>query len=942
MPATKRSAPLSAVAARKARALAASKPTHVADQAHHNVENQDIILLDHDTTDDDNDDNNDPHDEEDDDEEDEEHNDGAASSSASINNDQDAVQAIASLDSDASASSTPRTNSSPRKMRRWGSSATPRSGPSVQIDAASDGERSSAIPTNALATPEPQETLPPTGPTIPYSNFHPDTSKTTPNIVVDASEANDKCADVITVGLRPGQTLTLIGTGRLEVLKGSVQMGGVVLRESSGSSPAIASARIFAPIFHPLPVIKALASKSATSTRSRRTKLDKSLANLPASFAADTFCSIVRLLPLESDITSIANVCTISGVSSPFSPPSNLPLLRFPQLSTLTLLFEPDAASLTAQQQFFLANNIAIPVGLSAIYVPHAWQHAINALSASLINAARDPQEEPVIALVRGAKKVGKSTLSRMALECAMSLGPQIGGQAAFLELDLGQSDFGPPGMVALHVFDVQPGTEISVGPAWCQPRVPARAHFIGDVSPKEDPKSYMDAISDLVQYFCNNVQRSARPAFTSSNRGDDDDDDDKGVPASRVPLIVNTQGWTKGLGADLATRIEALLCPTHIFDVVPRGQFESVPRPIRGPAWLDAEGAILASGPEIVTLESVNQVGFVHGTFSTKATDAQAYSSEDAKHGPGDGGPVPPSYVSEAPTKVTAADVRTLSIMSYLHAQELHDGVEGGAVSDTLWDFGKPLVEVRPLVVDVKHGLAAGIRVLPFGSSIPDSLKLAALNASIVAIVAQQDRGVSKSDNANGTVAQQTGLLAATSWQTAFSRGRANLDVGPDTRCLGLGLVRSIDVEQGHLHLVTPLATSLLARQTRLGVVKGAIELPIWASLDFASARDARQSKLLLPLASSSDEPEPLLAGVPRSRVPYIELPAAPTSHLHHRHHHQHNQQHRGDSNYGSADTQAKQQQQQQQQQQHSTLASLGSQKRKVRRNVMRKSQFA
>jgi polynucleotide 5'-hydroxyl-kinase GRC3/NOL9 len=81
------------------------------------------------------------------------------------------------------------------------------------------------------------------------------------------------------------------------------------------------------------------------------------------------------------------------------------------------------------------------------------------------------------------------------------------------------------------------------------------------------------------------------------------------------IPLVVNSMGWTKGLGADLTRRIEEMIQPTHIFT------FDTSPH--------DGDGdGVEPHGPRVHTLE-----------------------------------PVTP------PPRFTAADHRALSLLSYFHA---------------------------------------------------------------------------------------------------------------------------------------------------------------------------------------------------------------------------------------------------------------------------------
>jgi polynucleotide 5'-hydroxyl-kinase GRC3/NOL9 len=74
-------------------------------------------------------------------------------------------------------------------------------------------------------------------------------------------------------------------------------------------------------------------------------------------------------------------------------------------------------------------------------------------------------------------------------------------------------------------------------------------------------------------------------------------------------------------------------------------------------------------------------------------------------------------------------------------------------------------------------------------------------------------------------------------------------------THCFGLGLIRSIDVINRKFLILTPLPFDTLKEVS--GVVKGDLELPIWAMLDNRSGAGGG------------------IAGVPWRKVPYVSFDA-------------------------------------------------------------------
>lgn len=394
--------------------------------------------------------------------------------------------------------------------------------------------------------------------------------------------------------------------------------------------------------------------------------------------------------------------------------------------------------------------------------------------------------------LVRGAKNTGKSSLVRHVLNRLLRERALV----AVLDTDLGQPEFGPPGFVSLHVFDAATDGAI-FGPSWCVPRVPVCSHFIGDVSPRDDPERLVAAVRQLMCFYDREL-RTYRHSAVVERFGD------AGTarrtmrgPERRMPLVVNTHGWVKGLGSDILQRIEEIVDPTRTFSI---GGTETSGATVL-PAWPETQSA---------------------------------------------------QFDSRRRT-LNAAEIRSLGTVAYLHAVELPR--VGVPQRMAMWNFVYPLVERIPLQVDVMSGLPLGIDVLSFGAHVDQSQWLCALNGALVAL----------------TCGPQQSANDSCLWRAAFARGLAASCSPEQVNALGLALVRSIDRDSGCVHLLTPLPPPLLASRGStgaLGLCKGAIQLPVWASLDREAYLDVVQARL------PGIPPAPTLAGVPRQQVPYIEWP--------------------------------------------------------------------
>jgi polynucleotide 5'-hydroxyl-kinase GRC3/NOL9 len=98
-------------------------------------------------------------------------------------------------------------------------------------------------------------------------------------------------------------------------------------------------------------------------------------------------------------------------------------------------------------------------------------------------------------------------------------------------------------------------------GPPFTHPTLPHQAHYVGAHNPRSSPSRYLCAIQALVEGYRLDLQFATSLIDTDT---EDDAEDDRIVDV--IPLVVNTMGWIKGLGADLARRIEEVVLPTDIF----------------------------------------------------------------------------------------------------------------------------------------------------------------------------------------------------------------------------------------------------------------------------------------------------------------------------------------------------------------------------------------
>ncbi|KAJ6518830.1 hypothetical protein C8R45DRAFT_6650 [Mycena sanguinolenta] len=527
--------------------------------------------------------------------------------------------------------------------------------------------------------------------------------------------------------------------------------------------------RVYAPRSSPIPIIEALDEKMP---------LD-SFSAVPARLRPvfESCDTLVAFQPLDSGVEGLGRICrTFDGVFKPsrWHDTDGGQHLRLPGVHLIT---KPSK-------------------DIQAFILPSSWETALNSISDTASG----------IYLIKGHKKSGKSSFARTLLNRLLCRYSKV----AFLECDPGQSEFTPGGLVALNIIE-----RPVFGPPFTHPTLSNFAHYIGVTTPRSSPSHYLASIQSLVETYQLEVQSPA-------------DYDDRPKISETIPLIVNTMGWTKGLGADLTRKIEDLVQPTDIFEVEapPFDHSLSFEPPPRLPDL---------HSPQLHLLQSI-----------------------------------PPSVLS---ANYSASDHRAISILSYFHSifpRAAPNALE--QVTAIRWNTAIPLCGQPPYEID---WTLAFDRIALCGAGVEDVVPSEisrVLNGGLVGLVAYEPGSLDEDINMS-TASSDADVTQGS--PIPYIQGSAA--PSPSTSmCHGIALIRAISPSSSHMQLLTPLPSHLLSKCRVL--VKGEMELPIWGMLDFRSDIEGE------------------VAGVEKAKVPYLQ--------------------------WGKGE-------------------GLGGEKRRVRRNLMRKGQM-
>ncbi|GLI68858.1 hypothetical protein VaNZ11_013403 [Volvox africanus] len=402
----------------------------------------------------------------------------------------------------------------------------------------------------------------------------------------------------------------------------------------------------------------------------------------------------------------------------------------------------------------------------------------------------------PVVVAVLGAKGMGKSSLARLVANRLLDECPTV----AFLDTDVGQPEFTPPGLLSLHLM--QPGSPV-VGPPHAHSRQPWASRFVGDVSSEHDPQLYLIAVQALYASYWNWAQGLVAGG------------------AAWPPLVVNTHGWVKGLGFDLLTQLLRVTAPTHIIQI--RGGVEKKNLP-HGAFWCDPQNARAAAAAPlmIITLEALVSPG------------PQTPSGRGPK-GSGSGGAGSSSAVTLRSLK--AVESRALAWHAWAKRVVGAEPAWGSYESEDFWHNAGELAALAPWCISLDD-----VHVQLLGGSLAPQQIGRLLNGAVVGLLAtsppprQASRTRQPAAAAAGGAASTSmawwdlDAATASAAAAAYPRGRisyigASSTPPPLLPCVGLGIVRAVDMASRVAYVLTDADADVLEC---VGVfVVGRLELP-------------------------------------------------------------------------------------------------------------------
>ncbi|KAG8834250.1 Polynucleotide 5'-hydroxyl-kinase grc3, partial [Serendipita sp. 405] len=331
------------------------------------------------------------------------------------------------------------------------------------------------------------------------------------NFFIEKVRQNDNSESISTsvyLILSLGEKLSFSGSVSLTVVRGTVSMFGCLISASPRSHA------IFAPKGYPIAIMEA----------QELGDVNDPICEVPSilSTQANNKSCIVKLEDLRSGVDEILNLYGSSDTTFEWS-----------QDFSVDWALQDFHPIQTGNRSSMVFQN------------PSSWKEALDGLSSY--------EDTPSI-LIKGPKNTGKSMFARIVTNHLL----QKYRRVAYIDCDIGQTEFTPPGMVSLHVL-----TEPVFGPPFTHLRQPFRAHFVGSTSVRSLHLHYQACVLQLLETY----RLDVRYAF-------DLDDEGPAYDVQRlteeIPLVINMFGWTKGTGAEITREIETAASLTHVYMLDP------------------------------------------------------------------------------------------------------------------------------------------------------------------------------------------------------------------------------------------------------------------------------------------------------------------------------------------------------------------------------------
>jgi len=398
-------------------------------------------------------------------------------------------------------------------------------------------------------------------------------------------------------------------------------------------------------------------------------------------------------------------------------------------------------------------------------------------------------QQHGLRILVYGARNTGKSTFLRLLTNTALNKYSRV----AYLDLDVGQTSLNPPGMIGLHLIDAP---LLSTSPHTFMGRSAMGngtdedessgvgrmvwSYFVGDVTHGIDPQSVLHATQEAIRIY----ESRFGPASSSTYA---------------CPLLINTQGWLTGLGfAMLQTTVQHIVQPAYLVEMRLEQEGKSSNQ------HRQSGGKTKKSGNEEERI--LTNISHPHQLYILRRSIDPVFAEALAKS--------PASGI--APPRQ-----RQLQLLAYLTSAHARLSPSMPSIPFCFAAYASNLSGLLPYRVPFKRVCIEVLGLTP-GIDYDPSRVLQILDSGVIALCVRNER---KDENErHEIVASESGLRLWIPSPTPLFDPSQPPAFTP-IECVGVGVIRSIDIAARCFYLLTPLSASQLTRVNLWH--KGKLDLP-------------------------------------------------------------------------------------------------------------------
>ncbi|KTW29188.1 hypothetical protein T552_01145 [Pneumocystis carinii B80] len=520
-------------------------------------------------------------------------------------------------------------------------------------------------------------------------------------------------------GFYAKEKLILQGFYEFKVIKGVIS----IMSSEFDSSNTSQWYRIFSLSTHSIPVISSVLS-------------DKNSIETSCFIHSKEICSFIRML--DSFLESIICVRSI-----------NDNLIKIKKFHTFSkYIWEPNEKKEMKNTYNIIDDFSSYPL----LNIPESWSSAINIIHSSNFD------NKTARIIICGPKLSGKSTFAKNLINKFLT-GRYNEHKAIeginYIETDPGQPEFSPHGIISSHYIK-----KPVINPSFTHCTLPSltKAHFLGNISPQNNPKHFLLCVNDI---------------FNTDKKN--------------VPTIINTPGWTKGMGLELLNEIINLSNCTYLVYIGSKTNVEI----------FDTE-LILPSSVKLLTLPSVREFINTCGTV-----------------------------------KINTADLRALSIISYFHSINISEDN-----CHTSWEFDSYLLDMKPWIVKYDGDLNGIDAISILNTTLDIEEFYYAINGTIMAFV------VADNITENNEKTWESIITKSKDRLPILNTEKNPIDP-KISQCIGLCILRGISRKSKELQILTPIDTLTLNKylnsNKKIILVRGNLELPISLMINYKKDKDAK-----------------------------------------------------------------------------------------------------